>query len=292
MSEFNGLSKEEVKETQEILDEIKEETPVEAKPAEAKVEKAEEPKPEVKVEPEKVEPELKEEEEVPDFEQNREGRTPQTVSLHKHLRLKDKVKNLEAEIETIRASKQTIEQKDEDIEQLVGSTAEELSSNLGLDKEMLADVFGKFANGIISKTKMPNEVAEVIKKVKEQEAWQKEEELFNREFDSLKKEYPDEKLDKEQLHQMAFREDMSKKSLFEIYFRNVKPTIKEPEPKKRSAESSKPGVSKMDKQVDYNNISTEEMLAMSDEEFDQYSKAIEGKRSRLTTFDNKGNRVN
>jgi hypothetical protein len=74
---------------------------------------------------------------------------------------------------------------------------------------------------------------------------------------------------------------------------DIKPTIKEEveAPKKKSAESSKGGVSKMERAVDYNNLTNEDIVNMNDDEFDEYSKSLEGKQSRLTIFDDKGNRV-
>lgn len=278
------------KETKEILEEMKEDGLIEPNPEEKP--KADEPKetppkvekPEVKSEEDsgKVEPE-----EPEDLPENTK-RTPETVPLPKYMKMRDKVKELEVELGKIKDSPKTEEKKDEDIDKLVSSMSNELSEELGVDKTKFEGIFGKFASTIMSKSKPPAELLDVIKKVQEQEAWKKEQELFDKEFEGLVKDFPNEKINKDDLKKMAFRSDMADKGLFEIYFRHLK---KEEQPNKKSAETSKRGVSKMEKQVDYGNLSTEEIVNLSDDEFDELSKNLEKGHSRLTIIDDRGNKV-
>jgi len=284
------------KESQEILDEMKQDgIPVEGDEPEVKTEPKVEPKgePEVKVEEPKdeVKTESEEDEEEPEYDSGRPQRIPQTVPLPKYMKLKDEVADLKGKLEEINKSNQPKEQKDEEIEAVIGSISQELAEDLGLDKSKLEGAFGKLANSIMAKSKMPEAVAEVFKKAQEREAWAKEEDIFNQEVKALQTEFPDEKINKDTLHELAFNEKFSKKSLYEIYFRNIKPDQSE-EKKKKSAESAKGGTDKSKKIVDLTkDLSSDEILELSDEEFDELSKEKSKGQSSRTIYDHHGNKI-
>lgn len=121
---------------------------------------------------------------------------------------------------------------------------------------------------------LPPEVMKAVQDlVKQNEAnttLQHHEQLFKEELADLQKDFPDEPIDslKDKLHELAFSEGTNTKSLYEIYFRNIKPNYS----KSKSAEPSKGGTNRSGS-VDFDKIKDdpEAINNLSDEEFDRFS---------------------
>lgn len=310
---FKNMSKEERKESEEILedmkedgieieDEPKEEPPKEEVKPEVKPkdqEKKETPKPEKKETPEpKEEPkpiegegDKKPDKVKPEAKSDRKpdkGRTIKTVPYGKYKDLKTKVKDLEKQVEGINASGKTDKKKDEDIDKVVSKLSSELAGELGVEPDKLKGVFDKLSEAIISKTKLPDDVVKTLAKAKENEAWKEEEKLFDEQFEAFQEEYPDEKISKEKIKELAFNSEHAKKSLYEIYFRHIKPYKV---PKKKSSESAKGGTSKEKGGKALKDMTEAEAVKLSDKDFDAWGKLQEKGFSKNKVFDDKGNRV-
>ena len=285
---YEGLTPEEKQETQEIEAEMEADNPTpdenpeekqeeksesEDKAEETEKEKPEEEAPEEEA-PEEESEESEEEEEtkekVEDKTETESKRTPRTVPYKKYKEEKKTRQSLEKDLEDLKSQAEDKKSTSEDITNLTSKIAEET----GIDQS----VFDDFAKAIIGKTKIPDEVLEVLNKNKQENAWAEEDRLFNESFEKLEKDFPDEDLDRKKIKDLAFTEGHENDSLYEIYFRHIKPHRS---PKKKSAESAKPGTTKGETKKSYKDMTDAEMAQLSDEEFDKASEARGKEGSRL-----------
>lgn len=132
------------------------------------------------------------------------------------------------------------------------------------------DAMKKFNSMVIRQT--DKKFSELNQKIQAYEAMterQKEQESINKELDYYSSQYPEIKEHKDRILEMAFQKGWNDKSVFEIFFRGIKPNLS-PDPKK-TAEKSKGGAQRSVKVIDYDNITAEDIKKMSLKEFEKYS---------------------
>lgn len=205
---------------------------------------------------EKKEDEVEEEveEDVSDEEQHRQPLIP----YRKFKEERDKRKNLEGEISSLKADIESIKQsgKSQDEQQ---DDIDKLAEENGVDPNFLK----KFADSITSKIKSPISEEE-LSEWREQREIKKQQDLFSDEFEDLLKEKPDAQNHRAELKDLAFSTKYAGKnfkSLFEIYVREIEPNTS----KKKTIESTS---KKSDTVVvDYENMEESEALKLSPEKF-------------------------
>ena len=235
--------------------------------AEAEAKKKEEDEAEAKEKEEKEDKkeddgkEEKEEEEKP-------SRSIKSMPLKKFKKYEEKWKTKEAELESkiLELSKGQAKGKD-------NQGIKELAEETGMDESVLE----KIVNMAGSRNKLPEGLLEKIDKIGKQNEDERESLLFNKEFDSLVKDFPEAKEIKDKLKDVAYTEGYEKVSLRMLYLGSE---FKE-NPKKKTAEGSKGGSKRGGEVLDFDNLTPEQIKGLSDENFDKYSDYME-KKSKPT----------
>ena len=290
------------KETQELIDEMKaeglpvlgeeegEESLEDKEPKEPK--EPEEPK-EPKT-PEPTDPKEPEEPKEPkEPEEPKEPKTPASVErpaqfmpLAKFNDLKSKWES-DKQAEISKAREETKAEYETKIQELSGKPASaKLDSEItkfaeerGLDEDVIKGIVDLVRTTQTTiDPNVQNVISDLVKDREQNALIAKHEGLFDEEMSNLQKDYPDEPISslKEKLHELAFSEGYNKQSLFEIYFRHVKPTTE----KKKTFEPSKGGVSRT-QSLDPNKILEDPNAVndLSDEDFDKLSEQLGEKRT-------------
>lgn len=214
------------------------------------------PKPEEKEEPAKKE-EGEEEETEEDTTDEEEHRQPQ-VPYRKFKEERDKRKNLEGEINNLKADIESIKASGKPKGEQQDDIAK-LAEEQGIDPTFLK----KFADSITSKIK-PALSDDELSEWREQRELRKQQDLFSSEFEDLLKEKPEAESRRAELKKLAFSTKYAGKnfkSLYEIYVREIEPNIG----KKKTIESTS---KKSDTIIaDLENMTEAEALKLSPEKF-------------------------
>ncbi len=287
------------KESKEILEEMKkdgvlpeEETPEELKdpkpPVDDKDLKDKNKKPPVDEPGKPKEPDAEEEEEEDDDgkgekdnEEEPVNRPRKYIPLKKLKKIKEshekEVTDLKARIaELEKGSKPAVdapnaEDKPENLAD--DPKIKELAEKHNVEPELLIGLVDILQSKVkpkeVIKPELAKDLEALIEKSKQAEISKKHQELFEKEFAGLVKDYPDEDIasHKDELKQLAFGK-YNKESLFEIFFRRYKPE----NGSRKGSEQLKPGAKKpIDEKPDFDTMSEDDAIkTLSDEEFDKY----------------------
>lgn len=152
-----------------------------------------------------------------------------------------------------------------------------IAEKYGTDPEAMSELGIEILNEAMSSTKP---LTEKLKAYEEQTESIKQDKAFEDEFNGYLPSYPEMKDHKEAVKKLALSpesvEQWKGKSVFEVYFRGVKPTLK---PSPKGAEPSKGGTGRGKKVIDTSKaLSEEEISSMSSKDFEEYSNTMAKKQ--------------
>lgn len=279
-------------EQQKILDEIAAEEASKA----PKVEETpkEEPKPEEKpVMPEEPKEEVKEEEESDEEdsefadeneEDDHSSRRPKFVRLEKHLKIRDRVKELEAQLADYQKPKSEptpVEQ------QAMVDEVEEFAKANGYDAEQTRKLVDMAEKGAYKKLEQMfaskfAQLDEVAQKAKQEREVAEQENIWNTQFNDLIKQFPDSKehIDslKGTIKKYAFSKEFHQAPLEAIYAYLKEVKGMKPAEKSKTVESGQGGAKTQDVTLDFDRIVRENdesaIRSMSSDVFAQFSDYI------------------
>lgn len=223
---------------------------------EVDAEKSEEEEEESDDESDESEDESEDEDDDGEADDEDEGVTPKGkhVSLGKHQRVKQKLKDRIAELERQVGSKGTT---DEDLK----AEAEEAG--------MTVEAYKKVINRV-RKEAIPPELKQRLDAFDAAQLERHQGTEFLKEFKALAEKYPEIKEQKSKLRELAFKGKNTNRPLSDIYFMDVKPGLRT---KKKSAEPSRGGAGRgASDELDFDAIKADPALMskLSDAEFDKY----------------------
>jgi hypothetical protein len=279
MLEIKSPTEELKPEQQAILDAIEAEKP--------KVE-PEVAKPEEKAEVVKPTEEIKEEVMLPDESDVEEDNTsperqPKFVRLEKHLKIRDRMKELEEELAIFKSKPQTTmnEIKQEEALDEVRAYAEEN----GYDAEQTAKLVSLIEKGAYSRLEKQfadkfNQLNEVAEKAKRDNEEVEQEKIWNKQYSELVDKYSDEKEHiesiKENIKNLAFSKEFHQSPLSAVYVYLKEVEGLKPPTKTKTVESGTGGQSKGG--IDYARVIADNdeqaIKNMSSEEFTEFQKYI------------------
>lgn len=268
-------------ETRQILAEMEKDKPTEPPVEEDK--KAETPPEPPKKEVQADDEDTSDDEEVKEREQE-EDRAINSVPYARFAREREKRRELEAQLQSKAAELQ--QQVVADSPQ-AGQTATDFSAfaeKYGLDASFAQDLVSIASKNIPKTETLSKEDREAIDAVRQQRFWQQEYSKFDRSVDELKETFPDEadtiEATRGDLKKFAFMKGYHNIPLYKLYFSTVKQTVT----KKKTAESSVKSVpSQSASSIDFENVSSADINAMTAKEFEQYSELMAKKSKSLVT---------
>jgi hypothetical protein len=210
------------------------------------------------------------EEDLPDL-----TRPVQAVPYYKFKKERERRMDLERQLEEAKAT--TVSP---DTANTTSADIDKLAETYSLDKQFVSDL----AN-VLTKSIKPNALDDDTKAsleiIKQQKIAAQEDLGFNNEFNVLAKDYPEVATQKDALHQLAYLDGFNKKSLFEIYFRHLKPKVDPRHTMEPSKGINGEGNLNMDEVAN----NPEALMNMSDEDFAKYSNQMgkTGKRMLLSS---------
>ena len=267
--------------TQKIVDEMaavpvkpeeKPEVKPEAKPEEKKEEAAPEGEPKAKII-------LDDEEEGEEEEVEKPSRSGKFVPLSKLQKEKQKRKELEVELERFKS--QEVPKKEEVVED--DEFAKSLEAESGIDSKVIKKILDHAVSLASQKSKLPDDVIKQIQEFQEQKGEQESELVFNREFETLKKnpDYAD--IDRDKLYELAHTNgkveiDGVKYPIKDVPLRVLVEVGGLKNPKKKSAETSRGG-SRATETKDYKGMSLSDLAKLPPMEFLEASNELAKKKS-------------
>ena len=146
----------------------------------------------------------------------------------------------------------------------------------GLDKEAMTELGVEILN---EATRGHKELEDRVNAQEQQTEDTRQDTSFEQEFKGYVESYPEMKEHTAKIKELALGdkwEDWAGKSVFEIFYRGVKPNLTEP---KKGAEPSKGGTQRGKKIIDFDKAPTEEEIkGMTDKEFEKYSNLMAKKQ--------------
>lgn len=202
-------------------------------------------------------------------------RPVQAVPYYKFKKERERRIELEHQLEASNNSKTQSEESDTSSDDI-----DKLAETYSLDKQFVSDL-AKVLTKNIKPNALDDETKESLEIIKQQKIAAQEDLGFNNEFNALAKEYPEVATQKDSLHQLAYMDGFNKKSLFEIYFRHLKPKIDPRHTMEPSKGINGEGNLNMDEIAN----NPEALMNMSDEDFAKYSEKMgkTGKRMLLSS---------
>lgn len=290
---YDGSVPEIKPEQQKILDELAaeeaakapkvEETPKEEPKPEEKPVMQEEPKEEVKEEDEDEDAEFVEEDE------EKPSRQPKFVRLEKHLKMREKVKELEAQLADFQKPKSEptpVEQQAmvDEVEEFAKANGYDAAQTRKLVEMAEKGAYKKIEQMFSSKFAQLEEVAQQAKQEREVA---EQENIWNNQFNDLVKQFPDRKehIDslKGTIKKYAFSKEFHQAPLDAIYAYLVEAKGMRPVDKSKTVESGQGGTKTQDVTLDFERIVREQdeqaIKSMSSEVFSQFSDYI--KKNKL-----------
>lgn len=219
-------------------------------------------------------------------------RTPRFIPYSRHKEILDKerekwtsdeiaklskeVERLSSQIDTRPDTQKGDAEKDADVKKF--------AETHNLEESVVVDLLGLVEKRLPKQEKDPG-----LEAFKEKQEEERQEAVFQRDFNTnvvplIKAEHPNytpdeiEKI-KDKIFELAFSDELLKTPITRIYKSEDEFRAPAPSPSRRSSEPSKGGSQQQMKQVDYDNITAEDISQMSDDEFDKYSEEM-GRRHR------------
>lgn len=266
------------KESQEILDEIAEEEG-ETKVEETKVETETPDKPEEELkEPEEETPKEPEKESEDDSKPVEKIERPvRAMPIAKYQKKKDKwqadIAERDAKIAELEERATKAEANTPEAKKIVSET-KALSEKYNVDEDLLSDLTGVITKNIGRTDPKIDALLAREEQAKQDNAFDDEVKTLLDDNSLSDDDREGIKSSKKEIKELAFTEENKNSSVYEIFFRKIKPTMTG----KKSAEVSKGGT-KGDL-VDYDKVTEDDIDKMSGKEFDKYSEYMEKKHSR------------